>query len=101
MAHFITHVTGVSMAAYWISTYMWDSFLFLLLDAFVLFVFYLFQNNAAKVFAGGQQFTPCYHLYLHVFRVCRIDTIHRSNIPFALSVWAIRSSLVLPVFLCL
>jgi len=52
-------VSGVDMFAFWISTYIWDMFLYLILTALILAIFLLYGTNSAEVFVGDKQSFLC------------------------------------------
>ena len=45
-------VSGVNMTSYWISTYLWDLTLYLMLTVCVMLVFLMYGNESAQVFVG-------------------------------------------------
>jgi len=52
-------VSGVNMSAYWVSAYLWDISLFLLLTLLVMAVFLMYGRDAAVVFVGDTESFFC------------------------------------------
>ena len=48
-------VSGVNMTSYWISTYLWDLTLYLMLTVCVMLVFLMYGNESAQVFVGDTE----------------------------------------------
>ena len=68
-------VSGVKMSAYWLSTWMFDSVLFLVLTCCIMVSFGIYGREAAKVFVGSlSTFTSTFLLTF---------TYGTSSLPFA------------------
>ena len=75
-------VSGVSMTAYWVSTYLWDMLLYAILTALAMSALAIFKDEAARVFIGSDDSSLATFLLLYLYGMSAIPLSYIYSFAF-------------------